>query len=98
MRDQLDRMALSSQELIADEVQTCLERTKTIRIEPALNIPRAVVDQVLEALDGTRREVAHSECLESVETPETSHQVADSRLGSASLGNERAPQLKYKSA
>jgi putrescine aminotransferase len=47
-----------------------LLNAKTLRIEPALNIPRAVVDQVLEALDDTLREVAGSEGLG---TETTSH-------------------------
>jgi putrescine aminotransferase len=34
-----------------------LLNAKTIRIEPALNIPRELVDEVLEKLDDTLREL-----------------------------------------
>ncbi|MGH9460168.1 MAG: aminotransferase class III-fold pyridoxal phosphate-dependent enzyme [Vicinamibacteria bacterium] len=63
-----------------------LLNAKTLRIEPALNIPRAVVDQVLEALDDTLQEVAAyagDESSESLETEAASHPVADSPLGTA---------------
>jgi len=59
-----------------------LLNAKTLRIEPALNIPRAVVDHVLEALDDTLQEVAGSE---SLETEAAAHQAADSRLGAAAV-------------
>ena len=36
-----------------------LLNAKTIRIEPALNIPRALVDEVLEKLDETLQELTH---------------------------------------
>ena len=36
-----------------------LLNAKTIRIEPALNIPRALVDEVLEKLDDTLKELTH---------------------------------------
>ena len=35
-----------------------LLNAKTLRIEPALNIPRPLVDEVLEKLEDTLREVA----------------------------------------
>jgi putrescine aminotransferase len=63
-----------------------LLNSKTIRIEPALNIPRAVVDQVLEALDDTLHEVAGSD---SLETEAASHQIADSPLGTAHSNSMR---------
>ena len=44
-----------------------LLNSKTIRIEPALNIPRGVVDQVLEALDDTLREIADEPEVETTE-------------------------------
>lgn len=47
-----------------------LLNSKTIRIEPALNIPRGVVDQVLESLDDTLHEIADEP--PQVETSETS--------------------------
>jgi putrescine aminotransferase len=36
-----------------------LLNAKTIRLEPALNIPRALVDEVLEKLDDTLKELTH---------------------------------------
>jgi acetylornithine/succinyldiaminopimelate/putrescine aminotransferase len=35
-----------------------LLNSKTLRIEPALNIPRPLVDEVLEKLDETMNELA----------------------------------------
>jgi len=47
-----------------------LLNSKTLRIEPALNIPRDIVDQVLEALDETLHEIANEPQVVTSETAE----------------------------